>query len=246
MFQIYFGRVAVGLVWVLIIIVAVSQQKNSDLFDATPVKSRELTEKQRANSKHFNFYRYMRSDDLTSLINVGKRQGSKIVQTKVEVGLGPVQRPVSPEVYFEELARASDAVILGQVTQKKSQFTENDGFLFTNYDVAVKEVLKNNLLKPLTSGATIDVIRPGGKVLIDDIIVIAEDRNSLSLPSNGHDIVLFLKFLAETGSYIALKYNEAYELDGSSVWPLTGASLPPGVIQDRDSFIGIIRIVSTK
>jgi len=162
-------------------------------------------------------------------------------------GLGPVREPEAPETFFGELARASDAVIRGRVTKKTSQVTEDDAFLFTDHDVEVAEVLKDNAAAPLAPGATITVTWPGGKVLLDGVIVTAIDQNLLPLPTNGHDIVLFMKFLPQTGAYYNAPGNAAYEIDGTSVQPLTPRSfLPPGVIQDRDSFLGAIRAVSAK
>jgi hypothetical protein len=112
--------------------------------------------------------------------------------------------------------------------------------------VDVPEVLKDNAAASLAPGAVITVTWPGGKVLLDGIIVTAIDKNQLPLPTNGQDIILYLQFLPQTGAYYAARSWAAYELDGSSVRPLTRASLPPGVVQDRDSFLRTVRTASTK
>jgi hypothetical protein len=258
MFKMFSMGISVGLVVCLIISLGISraQQQNleqkryqKELADATPVRSGVLTEKQRLHSKRFTTYRTMRGDRaLASLINEAKSKGSQIAQTEIGVGNGQLLPPESPKTFFGELARTSDAIILGRLTGKTSQVTEDDGFLFTDYDVAVMDVLKDNARASIVQNDTINVTWPGGKVLIDDIILIAIDRNLLPLPTNGHDIVLFLRFLPETGSYYAAKYCAAYELDGSSVRPLTEARLrlPADVILDRDSFLDIVRAVSAK
>jgi hypothetical protein len=227
------------------------EKYQSELADATPVRAGGLTEKQRVHGKHFNFYREMRSDGgLTSLATKAKNEGHMIVQTVVTVGLKgrPRQEEAAkePKTFFEELTRTSDVVIRGRVTKKASQVTENDGFLFTDYDVAVLEVLKDNAAAPLTPNATITVTRQGGKVLLDGVIIIAIDKNVLPLPMNDHEVVLFLKYLSQTGAYRAMEYCVAYELEETSVKPLTQAKLPAGVIQDKDAFLETIRSVSTK
>jgi len=222
-------------------------QYQKELADATPVQSRVLTERQRIHSRRFSFYREVRANTISELVAHAKSMGHLTAGVGLFPGLGPVREPEAPETFFGELARTSDAVIRGRVTKKTSQVTEDDAFLFTDYDVEVAEVLKDNAAAPLAPGTTITVTWPGGKVLLDGVIVTAIDQNLLPLPTNGHDIVLFMKFLPQTGAYYNAPGNAAYEIDGTSVQPLTPRSfLPPGVIQDRDSFLGAIRAVSAK
>src|SRR5215510_7835226 len=260
-FMMFMMGLVFGLVLLLIITGASHlQQKSAEqieyqakLVDATPVKSGVLTEKQRIHSKRFTYYLTARGgtgggNGISALVARTKRDGHLIVNTWIGVGLGRVRQPESPETFFGELARRSDVVILGRVANKNSQVTEDDGFLFTDYDVAVEEVLKDNAATSasLSPGATITVTWPGGAVLLDGVIVTAIDQNVLPLPTNNHDVVLFLKFLPQTGTYYAARYSDAYEIDGASVLKLTDAALPLNATPNRESFLETLRTVSVK
>lgn len=255
MTRMFFMGLAVGLATLLMISAfayrtqqksAERIQRQTELADASPVKAGVLTEKQRIHSSCFPHYREITASTISSLVAHAKSERHQTAETEIMPGLGLTQEPEVPETFFRELARTSDAVVRGRVTKKTSQVTEDDSFLFTDYDVNVVEVLKNNAAASLASGGVITVTWPGGKVLLDGIIVTAIDRNLLPLPTNGHDIVLYLQFLPQTGAYYAVRHDAAYELVGSSIQPLTHASLPPGVVQGRDSFLRTARTVSTK
>ena len=255
MFKLFIMGLVMGLVLSLVIGIGASrvQEKSAEqikyekeLPDATPVQSRVLTERQRVHSSRFTFYRKGGPRMISELAARAKAKGHMTAEKVVMPG--DIQRiePVAPETFFGELTRESDAVIRGKVKKKTSQVTEDEAFLFTDYDVAVEEVFKDNIAAPLALGTVITVTRPGGKVLLDGVIVTATDRIWLPLPTNGQDIVLYLKFLPETGAYYAVRGDTAYEIDGTLVQPLTQARLPLGIVQNRDSFLGTVRTVSSK
>jgi hypothetical protein len=171
---------------------------------------------------------------------------SKVLGIRLHVGLGEVGKPETAESYFGKLAERSDAVVRGRVTRKVSHLTEDDAFLFTDYDFVVTEVLKNNVMVPLYTGATITVTRPGGKILLDGVIVKATDDCFAPLPVGNHNLVLFLKFVPETGAYQATGDTGTFEVDGETLRPLTEVPFPPGVLRDGDSFLRTTRAVSTK
>ena len=108
------------------------------------------------------------------------------------------------------------------------------------------EVFKNNAAAPIDAGKTIVVTRPGGKVLVDGVVVKATDAALAALPVNTNDVVVFLQFIPETGAYKTTRATGAFELEGLTVRPLTGIPFPPGVIRDSDSFLETIRAVSNK
>lgn len=207
----------------------------AEVRDATPVQLGVLTQRQRIHSNLFNYYR--KEKPITEFIELAKASGG-IVEVDSLAAWSPVLTdPESPEKYFGELARQSDAVIRGRVTNKVSQITEDEGFIFTDYDVAVTEVLKDNVAAPVETGATITVTRPGGKVLLDGVILKARDDCFEPLPANNREVVLFLQFVKESGTYKATRNSGSFELDGSTLRPLTNVGFPPGVLRDADSFI---------
>lgn len=227
------------------------QQKNTEeksylteLVDATPVQRGVLTEKQRSHSKLYSFYKERTNKAKMSEL-VGQVK-SNVLQMEFYVPLLPLLEPETPEDYFVELAQASDAVIRGIVTRKASQLTEDDTFIFTDYEVMVAEVLKDNEITPLNAGAIITVTRPGGKVLIDGVIIKVTEDSFAPLPLNNHDVVLFLKATPETGTYQSARPTGSFELDGSVLRPLTKLQFPPGVLRDGKSFLQTARTVMNK
>jgi hypothetical protein len=61
---------------------------------------------------------------------------------------------------------------------------------------------------------------------------------------NGHDVVLFLQLIPETGAYKVTRYTGGYELDGLTLRPLTGDKFPPGVLQNGNFLLQTLRDAS--
>jgi hypothetical protein len=104
-------------------------------------------------------------------------------------------------------------------------------------------VFKNNPSAPIGVGACVTVTRPGGKVLLRGVVISVYDSNVEPLSVNTH-IVLFLTFIPETEAYQASKAFGSFELDGSSVRPLTAGRLPPGVLGNTDDFLQTLASIS--
>jgi hypothetical protein len=219
----------------------------AEIGDATAVQRGVITQEQRIHSGLYAGY-LQRNNNKTigGFIELYKGTG-KVFGIDFLVGLGPLlTEPVTPDSFFGELAHVSDAVIRGRVTNKVSQITEDDGFIFTDYDVVVTEVFKDNVAAPLDTGVTITVTRPGGKVLLDGVIVKARDHCFAPLPMNNHEVVLFLQSVKETGAYKPTRYSGSFELDGLTLRPLTENEFPPGVLRGADSFLQTARAVSNE
>src|SRR5215467_9388632 len=135
-----------------------------ELPDATPVQVGVLTERQRIHSKLYDRYLVAGAGQGSISDLVAKQPGSKIVWTTVLPGLGPVLEPETPVKYFGALAHSSDAIIRGKVKKRISLITEDGGFLFTDFDISVSRILKDNPIAPLSIGGDITVTWPGGKV----------------------------------------------------------------------------------
>jgi hypothetical protein len=216
----------------------------NELPDATPVQVGVLTERQRIHSKLFTHYKVTSAGQRSVTDLVAGLPSGKIAWTTLLPGLGPELEPESPEKYFGDLAKSSDVVIRGRVKGKVSQITEDGAFLFTDYKISVSQIVRDNPVAPLYIGGDVIVTWPGGKVLLRGVIVKAVDQN-FGLPSvNSRDLVLFLRYIPETGAYRAAAPNGAFDLEGSSVRPLTNAALPPGVLGKTDSFIQMLSAIS--
>lgn len=219
----------------------------SELADATPIKLGVLTERQRNHSKLFSHYRQLNNDRTISESLAQAKGHTEILGLNVGLGLGPAFiNPETPENYFANLAHASDAVIRGIVINRASYITEDEGFILTDYDILVSEVLKDNMTDSIPLGARITFVNPGGKVVLDGIIVSASDDAFSPLPRGNKDVVLFMKFISESGSYKATRLGGSFELEGSSLRPLTKERFPEGVLQDAPSFLQTARQVSKR
>jgi hypothetical protein len=212
----------------------------AEVVDATPVQLNALTEQQQKHSKLYSVLKERSRRKISELITSGD---GKVLGIEHDIGLGPgLRNPETPKDYFGKLTNESDVVIRGKVNKKVSQVTEDDAFIFTDYDVVVTEVLKNNAISPLEVGVDMTVTRLGGKILVDGIIVSFKDQRFLPLPLN-QDVVLFLKYIPETGTYQTTQDNGSFQLDGEVLRPLTGIQFPPGVLENSTSFLQTLRTI---
>jgi hypothetical protein len=224
------------------------KQYRTEIVDATPVQPGALTEKQRFHSRLHNGVG-MRVDGKTISEWIASYKGQRVFLGTDVLGrrfLASDQLE-TPEDFFGRLAQESDAVIRGRITGKISQITEDDSFLFTDYDVVVSEVFQNNLTAPIDRGTTITFTSLGGKIVLDDVIMKAGGNGQVLYPISNQDILLFLKFIPETGSYKLTRDTGSFELNGASVRPFAGLfPLPPGVFKNEASFLKVISAVSNK
>lgn len=215
-----------------------------EVVDATPAQLGVLTDRQQSHSRLYGRYKERNKQKISEFL--AHPQG-KVLAIDFGIGLGPrLREPESPEEYFGKLANASDAIIRGRVVHKVSQITEDDTFVFTDYDVEVVEVFKDNAASSLATGRNISVTRPGGKIVVDGIIMRVTDHHFLPLPVNDKEVVLFLKYIPETGDYQATRDNGSFQLDGEVLSPLTEAPFPPGVLGDSNSFLHTVRGIRNK
>lgn len=219
------------------------QRYQIESMDATPVEFGVLTEVQRAHSKLYTGFREP-SFNVRRLVAQSKGT-SRVVGITFAPGLEPLlTKPQRPEEYFANVASHSDVVILGKVTTKTSYITEDETFIFTDYEVVITEVLKNNAAGSLSIGETMTVTRPEGKILIDGILVKGENAGYAPLPNSEKNVVLFLQHVPEATTYQATNTTATFELDGLVLRPLTKSKFPPGVLQDAHSFLQTARAVS--
>lgn len=162
--------------------------------EPTVIGNSQMTDKQKQHSKLFKH-------SGAKLQELAKRQAGDI---EVEVGLG-LTTTVQPESVklpiFQSAVCRADAVIVGTITRKESQLTEDQNFIFTDHEVAVEEILKNNPRAPLASGSSISATREGGAVEWNGRIfrVLPED---LDPPATGERYLMLLHFIPETGAYL--------------------------------------------
>jgi len=216
------------------------KQYQSEISDATPVQIGTLTQRQQVHSRLFKGIGQRIGGKTLSEWITAYRGQRVIVETNL---LGRTfltsEQPQTPEEYFSKLAQESNAIIRGKVIRKASQITEDDSFLFTDYDVLVLEVLRN--AHTISPGATITVTSLGGKIVVDEVILKAGGNGDITFKIN-QEVLLFLNSIPETGAYKLTRSNAAFELNGTSVRPLTGLlPLSSDVFKDESSFLNTVK-----
>ena len=172
-----------------------------------------LTEKQRHHSKLYKEYRRDKKipeQAAESNFDFGMTWG-----TGLPGGLPGVTPPTLSE-RITKLSCDADAIVVGEITSKSSQLTEDQDFIFTDYELKVEEVIKNNASDQITPKAEITVTGPGGKIQLNNRIVEAID---LSFPPLivGERYLLFLKSTSIAGGYKAVNKESRFHLTNDGV-----------------------------
>lgn len=212
--------------------------------DATPVQPGAMTERRRVHSGL-----YGRRGGLGGSLRERSEEQARAGQSgDVNIITSPGTPVFSPAparkgAQLEAAVEGSDAVVIATVTAKQSQLTTDEKYVFTDYEVTVKEVLKDNTASHVSASDTLTVTRPGGKVLLGDRLITVVDEGVKPLKV-GDEYLLFLKFIPETGTYAAVSEDKSgFGLSHGRVTALTAgpgyARLQEG--RDRNSLVGEAR-----
>lgn len=209
---------------------------------ATRVQEGVMSDIQKEHSKLYRNYKG--TGKLADRIN---REGENADELTITVLPGlPVLaiggRISAPNNFLNNLAADADAVVIGTVTAKASQLTENGAFIFTDYDVRVEEVLKDNSANNIQPHSRIAVTRPGGRISLQGRMVTAVDRTFKPFATGGR-YLLFLKYIPTTRAYHAVSTTGVFQLaDNKRVELLTEAPDAPRIDKDVAAFISDVRI----
>lgn len=208
---------------------------------ATVIQEGQMTDKQREHSKRYK----------------GFGNGKKLKDLAVEVPGGvKVKRntplPVGelgPSPNFSEFLKGltcnADAVVIGVVKDKSSQLTEDGEFVFTDYELSIEDVLKDNEFAHLVPNISLTLTQPGGKVQLGGHIIEAEDASFKSLVI-GERYALFLKFIPSTGAYASLNSTSTYELHDNKIKVQTEEAIRSELNNEKAStLIENVRTVAT-
>jgi hypothetical protein len=205
---------------------------------AVQAQETESTQKQKEHSK---LYKEYKRDQKLSALAATATDDVTIIE-----GIGQkVFQPNAPRLNFKtlinELACKADAVVIGVVKNKTSQLTENEEFIFTDYELLVEDVLKDNPAVPIQKNTSIIITRPGGTIQINNRKVSALDEAFKPLGVEGH-YLLFLRFIPVTGAYKASSSTGSYQLKTNKIFKLTEESLPPKLETGHDAGAFIIDV----
>jgi len=207
--------------------------------EATVITEGQMTEKKRQHSKLFKHVGPKLSDI------AAKQKGD--VEVEEEVGdvirlPEPAQRP---PVFQSALCNA-DVVVIGTLVDKSSQLTDEGNFIFTDYEITVEEVIKNNVTAPIAVRNNITATRDGGVVQLNDRIFRAK-RADFDPLLPGQRYLLFLRSVPSTDSYL-MYGNGVFQLKDRKVFAL-GPGAREALVKrgsnEEDSFLNEIRAYAT-
>lgn len=186
------------------------------------------TKKQRDRAERFK--RYGTGEDLRE--RAAKESGDIEVINTPGIRVDVPGRPP----FINLIACDAEAIVIGRVKGKgPSQFTEDGGFIFTSYELAVEEVIKDDSVVPLQPGGALTISQPGGDVRYSGKVLRAVDE-SFKPFEEGRRYVLFLRRTPSAGHYDAFG-NGSFQLSGDSVAPQGEGTLWGRVESRRSVFI---------
>jgi len=189
--------------------------------NATATQAGRMSEKQREHSKLYKWYKTEGNLRVRSESSPGDVEVVSGIPQRIYSSASP---PFNFEAFLGEMTRKSDAVVIGVVEKKASFLTEDEDFIFSDYELNIGEILKNNSAVPIQT-KSITVTRPGGSIMLGSHTIRAIDE-SLEPLALGNRYLLFLEFIPSTGAYKAFNSKGSFLLNGNSIVKLTHENLP--------------------
>ena len=135
----------------------------------------------------------------------------------------------------------SSVVLVGEIVNAKAYLSEDKTAVYSEFEVRIQAVLKNNAKQVLSAGESIAVERFGGRVRLPSGKVFIAAVDNQDMPRVGGKYLLFL-----TNDFIDAKHSDedfnilmGYELKGGKVFPLdrTSSNHPIARYNEKDESI---------
>ncbi len=197
--------------------------------DATPITEGVLTPRQIEHSKLY--------------MQAGRKKLSDAADGKVII-INPPWADIEAlnrltfDEQLQEMTCQAEAVVVATVNRKASQLTSDSTFIFTDYELIVEDVLKNNPHERIQPKTAITVTRSGGAVSLRGRTLSIIDRSFKPLDVN-KSYLLFLTYLPATGAYKSLSSQGSFEISNNQLSRLTEEQLPSKLAPTKD-VIGVI------
>ena len=210
------------------------QQASSQDLDDEPTiveTGRPKTKKEKAYSKKFSGILKIKLRDGIKLAKEENWEGEilRSVVSELNQGFGRFPAPK----FLQFLACTSDAVVFGSPKSKIARLTEDESWVYTEYDFLVEEVLKQSQNAPLGKNENIQITRSGGLVKLDGYVFRVENTAIQQLKKN-KKYLLFLNYVPEANGYIANNSFGDFVLEDNRFISLSKASLPEKIKTDND------------
>jgi hypothetical protein len=120
----------------------------------------------------------------------------------------------------------SSVVLVGEIIDAKAYLSEDKTAVYSEFEVRIQSVFKNNTKQVLNAGESIAVERFGGRVRLPSGKLFVAAVDNQDMPRVGNKYLLFL-----TNDFIGAKHSDedfnilmGYELKGGKVFPLDRTS----------------------
>ena len=207
--------------------------------EATVIKRGQITEKEREYSKEFSkLYEYRKGRKLSEISEIGKRKGNT-KEITVSLGIPTIptignQPIITESEFFRDLSCKSDAIVMGSVINKSAHLTEDETFVYTEYEFLPESVLKNNSVSPIKINKSIEITRPGGLIKLDNQVIRVEDQLYSPLETK-KQYLLFLKFIPSANGYTISDVKGDFLLEENSSKKLSRLGLPENIERRNDT-----------
>lgn len=182
-----------------------------------------MNEKQIEHSRLYP--EYARMQDLRATAAAKSTGEVEVLRGAGQKVFFPNTRPIQLADFVAAMTRRADAIVIGVVNDQKSFLTAEGTFVFTDYNLTVESVLKNNPTAAIVPSDSIIVTRPGGTAQLRGRNIRASDE-SLAPFEVGHRYLLFLGYIPATGAYKASNSSGAFRIAGNKTSKLTKEQLP--------------------
>lgn len=163
------------------------------------------------------------------------------VDPPLEVLVAEYKEPETASALLQKRVCDLSAAVVGTLVNETAQFNEDKDFVFTDYDVKIEEVVKDNSQRPIQAGGNITITRDGGTLQLDGRTFKAELADFKAF-GKGQRFLLLLRYLPATDSYIAFA-GGSFQLRENRVVPYLDAAY--GEIKDDPAtFLNNVRIMA--
>jgi len=208
--------------------------------DATPVQLGQMTEQQK---KHSKLYTRPEDDSGRDLLAKGKDIDVIVTAPWVEAYTEGQTKP-SQETLIHKLTCDSDVIVQAKVLSKTSQLTEDRRFVFTDYSLELKEIIKSLPTPKLGTDVDIILTTPGGTVKVEGKRINVKVKTAKRLVI-GDTYLFFLDFLADSDSFKVINGEGVFGISDNEVNRFSDIDPPYQVVsQSKINFIGSIRTAS--
>lgn len=120
---------------------------------------------------------------------------------------------------------SSEAVVIGQTSDAQAYLSNDKSGVYTEFTIQVDEILKNDIIVPLTIAETVAAQREGGRVRFPSGRTQEYKTHYQHMPRTGRRYLFYLKRNDDGQAYYI---RTGYELRAGRVYPLDGVNMNKG------------------